>query len=251
LFKGRNGFNESTPPSNKISDASRLNEEARKRRLAVWTLKHKGSYFPTLEEMKKFNAEPETTATIKNRIDELKKQHTQDMESLYAYYAQIYHQEQEDLYLSKDDTISSQSTDPSVTSFNVALDELYKNSRLPINYQLEWDDAISRIRYSYLQTLLPLQKKLTTLSAQFPESLDAYRAMDNNQDMQLRVAKFLLAPSSLREAMLSDFGWAWRQVKFLTDLFSRDAEFRLEVQKFVRDNEVHDPRKRGSTGKSL
>lgn len=99
--------------------------------------------------------------------------------------------------------------------------------------------------------------------------------MDNNQDMQLRVAKFLLAPSSLREAMLSDFGWAWRQVKSLTDLFSRDvsigticshmfysffleltlydvqAEFRVEVQKFVRDNEVQDPRKRGSTGKSL
>jgi hypothetical protein len=140
LFKGRNGFSESIPPSNKISDASRLNEEARKRRLAQWTLTHKGSYFPTyvfsrssihegscsssgsLEEMKRFNAEPETTATVKNRIDELKKQHTQDMESLYAYYAQIYHQEQEDLYLSKDDTISSQPTDLSFASFNATLD---------------------------------------------------------------------------------------------------------------------------------
>lgn len=146
------------------------------------------------------------------------------------------------MYLSRDDTISSQPPDSSVTPFNAALDvsrsmsvfdlkilmsdsmqELYKNSRLPINYQLEWDDAISRIKYSYLQTILPLQKKLVALSAQFPESLDAYRAMKNNHDMQLRVAKFLLASSSMRESMQSDFGWAWRQVKCLTDAFSRDV----------------------------
>jgi hypothetical protein len=222
-----------------------LNEEAKKRRLAQWTLKHKGSYFPTLQEMKKINAEPETVSTIKDRIAELKKQHARDMESLYAYYAQIYRQEQEDLYLSKDETVS-QTADSPATSF-AALEELYKNSRLPINYQLEWDDAISRIRYSYLQTLLPLQSKLVALSAQFPESRDGYRAMDNNKDMQLRVAKFLVGTSAIREAMLSDFGWAWRQVKGLTDAFERDIDFRIEVQKFVKENDVRDPRKRGST----
>ena len=59
----------------------------------------------SLEEMKRSNAEPETTATIKRRIDELKTQHTKDMECLYAYYAHIYRQEQEDLRFSKDDSL--------------------------------------------------------------------------------------------------------------------------------------------------
>lgn len=102
------------------------------------------------------------------------------------------------------------------------IQELYRNSRLPINYQLEWDDAASRIRYAHLQALLPLQKKLAQLSSRFPESLEAYRAMYNNQDMQLKVARFLMG-GNMRDSMLSDFGWAWRQVKPLTDVFDRDV----------------------------
>jgi hypothetical protein len=101
--------------------------------------------------------------------------------------------------------------------------EFYKSNRLSIKYQLECDDAISRIRYSHLQTLLPLQKKLVALSARFPESIDAYHALNNNKDMQLRVAKFLSAPSNMRDGMLSEFRWAWRQVKPLLDDFERDV----------------------------
>ena len=47
--------------------------------------------------------------------------------------------------------------------------------------------------------------------------------MNNNQDMQLKVARFLTAPNNIRDAMLSDFGWAWRQVKPLLDVFERDV----------------------------
>lgn len=104
-----------------------------------------------------------------------------------------------------------------------SMQDLCKNSRLPANHQLEWDDAISRIRYSYLQTLLPLQKKFATLSGQFPESLDAYRAMDNSQDMQLRVAKFLQAADSVREVIRNDCGWTRKQVTCLTSAFEKDV----------------------------
>lgn len=71
--------------------------------------------------------------------------------------------------------------------------------------------------------LLPLQKKLVTLSARFPESIDAYHTLNNNKDMQLKVAKFLTAPSNMRDGMLSEFRWAWRQVKPLLDDFERDV----------------------------
>ena len=100
--------------------------------------------------------------------------------------------------------------------------DFYKKCRLPTGYQLEWDDAASRIRYAHLRTLLPLQKKLVGLSSRFPESLDAYHALYNNQDMQLKVARFLVA-GNMKDAMLSDFGWAWRQVKPLIDVFDNDV----------------------------
>jgi hypothetical protein len=61
--------------------------------------------------MRRSNAEPETTSTIRRRIDELKTQHSKDMEALYAYYAQVYRQEQEDLRLSRDDCMSLEPDD--------------------------------------------------------------------------------------------------------------------------------------------
>ena len=64
--------------------------------------------------MKMSNAEPETTSTIKKRIEELKTQHLKDMESLYAYYAQVYRQEQEDLRCSYDDAVSRGLDDPAL-----------------------------------------------------------------------------------------------------------------------------------------
>jgi len=246
-YQGRNGFAESvTAPANGVvSESAKLKEEVKKRRLVEWVLKEKGTYFPSLEEIRRSNAEPETTSTVRRRIDELKTQHAKDMETLYTYYAQVYRQEQMDLRRSRDDCTSHEQDD-----FTVALDELYRKSRLPMKIQLEWDDAASRIRYSHLQTLLPLQKKLTTLSSQFPDSLEGYHAMHNNQDMQLKVARFLTA-GNMRDAMLSDFGWAWRQVKPLIDIYDRDADFKAEVQRYVKDNEVRDPRKRSSISKGM
>ena len=109
---------------------------------------------------------------------------------------------------------------------------LYKSNRPSVTYQLECDDAISRIRYSHLQMLLPLQKKLVALSAKFPESIEAYHAMNNNKDMQLKVAKFLTAPTNMKDAMLSEFRWAWRQVKSLVDDFERDVS-RFTLSRYV------------------
>lgn len=61
------------------------------------------------------------------------------------------------------------------------------------------------------------------MMAKFPSSKDEFRAMKNNQDIQLRVAKFLLASDSVKEMMLDDFGWAWRQVQILVDIYGIEA----------------------------
>jgi len=73
--------------------------------------------------MKQLNAEPETTSTIRRRIDDLKTQHAKDMESLYAYYAHVYRQEQEDLRISRDDPASPlEQDDPAILGDSTALD---------------------------------------------------------------------------------------------------------------------------------
>ena len=66
--------------------------------------------------MERLNAEPETTATIKKQIDELKTQHSKDMESLYAYYAQVYRQDQEDLRRCCADSFSQDLDGPAESS---------------------------------------------------------------------------------------------------------------------------------------
>jgi hypothetical protein len=81
------------------------------------------------------------------------------------------------------------------------------------------------------------------LSAQFPETLDGYNALSNNQDMQLKVAKFLMAPGNMRDAMLSDFGWAWRQVKPLMDVFEKDVSIHLylcDTVSYRLGSRIHD-----------
>jgi len=48
VYQGRNRFTEPTPvaPNVTISESWRLAEEAKKRRLAEWVLKEKGTHFP-------------------------------------------------------------------------------------------------------------------------------------------------------------------------------------------------------------
>lgn len=49
-YKGRNGFTEyitAQAAVNNISEESRLRDDIRKRRLAEWTLREKGQYFPS------------------------------------------------------------------------------------------------------------------------------------------------------------------------------------------------------------
>ena len=61
------------------------------------------------------------------------------------------------------------------------------------------------------------------VSTQFPDAADVYHTIDNNQGMQLKVVRFLVVPHNIRDVMLSDFGWAWRQVKPPVDIFKKDV----------------------------
>lgn len=140
----------------------------------------------------------------------------------------------------------------------------------------KWTDDLDRVRYSHLKQILPLQKQLADLEvrdeksrrrrdAQFPMSVQEYRALQP-KPVQHRVARFLVADAKKQDAIMTEFGWAWRQVLPLKDEYEKNVgirflflspslnasvifvqlEFKVEVQEQVREIEASDPRRRQS-----
>ena len=56
-----------------------------------------------MEAIKQANEEPETSAAVKTRMQELQKQHTEEVRTLYEWHAQDYYDEMLDLSRSEND----------------------------------------------------------------------------------------------------------------------------------------------------
>ncbi len=59
----------------------------------------------------------------------------------------------------------------------------------------------------------------------FPQSKEQFESKPN--DVKIRVARFLVADPVRQEKMLNDYQWAWRQVKPLMDIFTKDVSSML------------------------
>jgi hypothetical protein len=101
-----------------------------------------------------------------------------------------------------------------------------------IKFQHDWANDYEALRYSYLSTLLPLKKQEKDLEEQeadlarrraqmFPQSKEDFKTKP--ADVKLRAARFLIADRARQERMLTEYGWAWRQVKALQDAFAKDV----------------------------
>jgi hypothetical protein len=128
---------------------------------------------------------------------------------------------------------------PHMYALELVLQELYKETRKPHAYAPEWDDEVDRLRVEYLRCLLPLQKRLAELKAQtemervrqdawFPPSAMEYHAIPT-ADIRLRIAQFLVASEPRQEQMMSQFGWAWRQVQPLRDEYFKDVRVMINL----------------------
>ena len=93
-------------------------------------------------------------------------------------------------------------------------------------------------RYAYLRTrneLLRVGKELRekeererkAREAQFPQSIAQYAAL-NDPAAKTRIARFLVADKATQERMLTQFGWAWRQVQPLVGDFASNVSSRRE-----------------------
>ncbi|KAH9839998.1 uncharacterized protein C8Q71DRAFT_702884 [Rhodofomes roseus] len=232
-------------------DASKVAEHQRavrdaveRRRFAEDVLLLKGSYFPGVATAKELNEQAETATYVKERINDLRKRHLETMQKVYEWQADDHNAEARDRYLPKDDAVTDSQTD----AFYHSLHGPYPHEKSV------FDDAVSSLRYAHLDNLSGLRRQHAALAAkeeeerrrrdaQFPADLATFHAIQS-KDTQLRIAKFLTSDNQGKERMLSEYRWAWRQVKNLTDEFKTNETFEAEIKALLRELETHDPRRR-------
>ncbi|KAH8116247.1 hypothetical protein DFH11DRAFT_1687892 [Phellopilus nigrolimitatus] len=252
-YRNRNGFIEER---DQYPLENRKDEEAAEAQdLARFVMREMGSFFPSLEEMKREAETYETVATTIERIKRLKKEHADGISKLASYYAQGVYDDAMDRYLQTDDLKyfdDDLARDDEWSEHYARLEDFFRRSgRI---YKSEFYNVLARTQYDHLQELLPLYKRLRELKemeeaarikreSQFPQTIQEYRSM-GLKDARLRVARFLMADAPKRELMRTTSHWAWRQTEPLIKEYNGNREFQREIENMVREVETTDPRAR-------
>ncbi|KAI0761823.1 hypothetical protein BD413DRAFT_587816 [Trametes elegans] len=261
-YRGHDGFTErvalkvssSMPPKHNLhaiaahpENASpeqlrELRDAVQRRQFVEDIMELQGTFFPGLDAIKQANEAPETSATLKECIQEKQKRHIEEVRTLYKWQAEDYYDEMVDLSRSKADI-----DDPCLEAF-------YKASRSGFDIATSFDDQLDRINHAHLQGLLPLIKERNALrqreefeqrrrDQQFPNSIADFHAI-RNKDVQVRIARFLTADDLGKERMMDEFKWSWRQTAPLVSEYNKTESFRNDVRTLLRETiEVRDPRK--------
>ncbi|KAJ7098248.1 hypothetical protein C8R44DRAFT_888883 [Mycena epipterygia] len=205
-------------------------------RLSLYILTQRDRPIPSLESMKEFLELPDDVAT-KQRLEELDEQYEEDLDRLYMAQAEDYMDDAEDRYYSFDETENFPDVQANYSHFRAE----------GCNPQFEWEYALAHTTSTYNTRLNEITQRHNKnpekmVEFEFPQSIDDYRA--KSKDAQHRVARFLSLESDDQRKMLTEFGWAWRQVVSLKDEFQTNTEFQEEVRALIVEMNVTDPRKR-------
>ncbi|KAG5642109.1 hypothetical protein DXG03_003608 [Asterophora parasitica] len=258
-YENLNGFTYSSypgpishEPEEDLSEPTTAALDAHRR--AQYVLTQKDRPIPTFEQMQQEVVNGDTVSSIKQRIVDLHEQHISDMQRLYTWHAEEYHDEAFNHYLAKDDLQypADGENNPVLKESYAELETIYED-RGSLSMQMQWDDDIERMRHSYLLLLNDLHLKLKKQEeadedarkrreADFPISIEDYNT--KSKEIQRRAARFLmLNDPALQEKMLTQYGWASRQVKPLQEIFQKNDAFKADVITQVL-GDVQDPRMR-------
>ncbi|KAF9038186.1 hypothetical protein BJ165DRAFT_426223 [Panaeolus papilionaceus] len=189
-------------------------------RYAQFVLKWKGRPVPDFETMK---AEVEKTITgedVKKKIAELEQDHIQDLERLYDMQAKEYIRELEDVYLSRDDGEYKKRDGEEQTGEQKNLETFLNGSmRQQLMMQRLLSDH-SHLRYNHLHRVNELLYDEKERMKKFPADIDDFKSRP--KDVQVRVARYLVADRQRQERYLNEFGWVWRQTQPLVECFKKD-----------------------------
>ncbi|KAH9026385.1 hypothetical protein EDB85DRAFT_175070 [Lactarius pseudohatsudake] len=228
---------DSPPPAEHIERS-----DLDKHEFAQYILQEHGTYFPKFSDMSVF---VESAPNLKQRINQLQAQHSTDLEKLYAHQATRYLDDALDRYLARDEEADD--------GYAKTIEELYDGSRREkTSLEATFDRETTLARLAHMETVAPLLLKTTTKQkeeeelrrrreAQFPQSAVEYYS-HHDKELQQRLARFLTSDAIIQEKMLNEYGWTWRQVQGLKEVYSNDSSFRDDIQRRVAV--VRDPRRK-------
>ncbi|KAN0088701.1 hypothetical protein V8E55_005758 [Tylopilus felleus] len=253
----RNGFREFGLPVDK-DDPDDIT--LRNVRYAQYMLATKGSYVPSPDTLRKLGESKtppaETVDSLTEKIKELKKQHTKDLENLFRFQLSEYHQELIDHRLSYDVSayMDIDEAYPDQVEFRKAIQEFDDRVLKMDRLKRDMDDALSTLRYTHFKTLNGLIKQRNALKSQdkmarqkrdawFPQTPQQYHTI-NERDRQLRVARFLTSSTTEQEKMMDEYQWPSRAVQPLLSAYQSNSTFQSEVNSAISGLFVADPRRR-------
>ncbi|GJE90336.1 hypothetical protein PsYK624_064670 [Phanerochaete sordida] len=215
-----------------------------KHRLVEDMLHIKGSYFPGLEAMQLATKAP-TASDLTNLVEEAQRQHKEEIEKLMDLQAKDHLSRVLDLYQSTDGIVNLPELDEFIGATATSTNPVFDDAMVEYDYY----------RWAHLKTLSGLMKRREELlaketserklrDAQFPRTIAQWTALD--RDTQLRVARFLVADKSTQERMLSQFGWAWKQVEPLKGDYQHNSTFQGDINMRARDADAGDPHRNAS-----
>ena len=88
------------------------------------------------------------------------------------------------------------------------------------------------MRLAHVETVAPLLYKVATKQreeasrkrreVQFPQSAAEYNTI-HDKELQQRIARFLTSDAIVQDAMLNEYGWEWKQVQGLKEIYLKDV----------------------------
>ena len=69
--------------------------------------------------------------------------------------------------------------------------------------------------------------------AQFPQSAVEYH-MNQDKELQQRLARFLTSDAIVQEKMLTEYGWTWRQVQGLNEVYSKEVRLIRSISHHIQ-----------------
>ncbi|KAI0299279.1 hypothetical protein BC826DRAFT_66381 [Russula brevipes] len=227
-----------SPPSAETVERSELD----KHEFAQYILREHGTYFPKFEDMSVFVES--SVPDLKQRIDQLQTQHAAELEKLYEHQAAQYLDDALDRHAAHIDEANSDYSD--------IIEELYGRSRHgKTSLEASFDRETTLVRLAHVETVLPLLYKLASKQRDeesrkrrevaFPQSAAEFNAIQD-KELQQRIARFLTSDAIVQDKMLSDYGWEWRNVQGLKEVFWKDPAFKENIQRRVAV--VRDPRRK-------
>ncbi|KAK7059728.1 hypothetical protein R3P38DRAFT_3303519 [Favolaschia claudopus] len=207
-------------------------------RISHYILTQRDRPISSLESMKRYLESPDD---IDSRINELEQQHADDLARLYTALAEEYLDEAEDRYYSLDEKVLH-------NDIKALYWDLHGEKSDP---KPEWGRALEHTEIAYRSRMQDLTRHIKArehnrklAEMDFPQSIANYHLKP--RDTQHRAARFLVLDSDEhRDKMMSEFGWAWRQVNPLKREYQANEEFQHEIRATVAElGSIFDYRKR-------